>query len=77
VDGHEAPLVLESATRHDVREEDALHAWAFSIDAYHLGEGMVMYIGPSRSGELLEVGVVEWHGAVAIVHVPARPKFLR
>jgi hypothetical protein len=75
---HQAPVVLESAARHGVNEDDARHAWAFAIDAYTIGEGMVMYIGPSRSGELLEVGVVEWHGLLAIVHaMPARPKFLR
>jgi hypothetical protein len=39
---------------------------------------MVMYVGPDRSGALLEFGVVEWHDEVAIVHaMPARAKFLR
>jgi hypothetical protein len=74
----EEPVVLESAARHGVSEDDALHAWAFAIDAYNVGEGMVMYIGPDRSGALLEVGVVEWHEVVAIVHaMPARPQFQR
>ncbi len=74
----EDPVVLESATRHGVAEDDALHAWAFAKDAYNVGEGMVMYIGPDSSGDLLEVGVVEWHNILAIVHaMPARPKFLR
>lgn len=36
-----------------------MHAWAFAIDMYEVGEGMVMYIGPSRSGDLLEVGVID------------------
>jgi hypothetical protein len=75
---YDEPLVLESAKRHGVGEADALHAWAFAIDAYRVGDGMVMYIGPSRSGNLLEVGVVDWHGIVAIAHaMPARDKFLR
>lgn len=61
-----------------VADEDALHAWAFAIDAYTVSEGMVMYIGPDRAGNLLEIGVVEWHDGLAIVHaMPARPKFLR
>ncbi|MFT4745790.1 MAG: hypothetical protein ACI9AD_001646 [Nitriliruptoraceae bacterium] len=73
----EPPLVLSSSGRHDVRAEDALHAWAFAVDVYVLGDGMVMYIGPDRSGNLLEVGVVEWHEDVALVHaMPARKKFL-
>jgi len=74
----EAPLVLQSAARHGIAEQDALHAWAFAIDAYNVGQGMVMYIGPDRAGNLLEIGVVEWHHGLAIVHVMrARPRFLR
>lgn len=74
----ELPIVLASAIRHGVAEDDAVHAWAFAVDAYTLREGMVMYIGPNRAGNLLEIGVVEWHDQLAIVHaMPARPKFLR
>lgn len=74
----EEPVVLESAGRHGVPEEDALHGWAFASDSYDVGEGMVLYIGPDRSGNLLEVGVVDWFGTVAIAHaMPARDKFLR
>jgi len=74
----EAPLVLQSVARHGVAEQDALHAWAFAIDAYNVGQGMVMYIGPDRAGNLLEIGVVEWHDGLAIVHaMRARPRFLR
>lgn len=69
--------MLESALRHGIAEEDALHAWAFATTAYHVSNEMVMYIGPSRSGALLEVGVVDWHGDIAIVHaMRARKKFL-
>jgi hypothetical protein len=74
----EAPIVVASAARHGVASEDALHAWAFAVDAYILSEEMVMYIGPDRAGNLLEVGVVEWHEELAIVHaMPARPRFWR
>lgn len=39
---------------------------------------MVLYIGPDRAARLLEVGVVEWHEELAIVHaMPARLRFLR
>ena len=72
------PIVLQSAARHGVAEADALHAWAFAIDSYTLEEHMIIYIGPDRAGRLLEVGIVEWHEALAIVHaMPARSKFLR
>ena len=74
----EAPIVLQSAARHGIAESDALHAWAFAVDVYDLGKGLVMYIGPDRAGNLLEVGVVDWHDELAIVHaMRARPKFLR
>ncbi|WP_276320674.1 hypothetical protein [Phytoactinopolyspora endophytica] len=43
-----------------------------------MDEGMVMYIGPDRSGGLLEVGTVDWYGTIAIVHaMSARDRFLR
>lgn len=72
------PLALESAGRHGVDPEDAKHAWAFAIDVWHVDEGMAMYVGPNCAGLLLEVGVVEWHETIAIVHaMPARDKFLR
>lgn len=72
------PLVLESATRHGVDAPDALHAWAYAIDAFMLADGLVMYIGPDRAGTFLEVGLVDWYGELAIVHaMPARPRFLR
>lgn len=72
------PLVLQSATRHRVAPADALHAWAYAHDAFALGDGLVMYVGPDRSGRLLEIGLVDWHGELAIVHaMPARPQFLR
>lgn len=72
------PIVLESAGRHGVADEDALHAWAFATDSYQVDHGMVLYIGPDRSARFLEVGVIDWHGNLAIVHaMPARQKFLR
>lgn len=77
MDGDE-PIVVGSAARHGVAESDAFHAWAFAIDSYEVDEGMVLYIGPDTSGGLLEIGVVEWYGTVAIVHaMPARAEFLR
>jgi hypothetical protein len=37
-----------------------------------------MFIGPSRAGEPLEVGVVEDDAGVAVIHaMPARAKFLK
>ena len=74
----ELPTLLESASRHGIAESDAVHAWAFSIDAYMVDDGFVTYLGPDRAENLLEAGVVEWHGQIPIVHaMRARPRFLR
>jgi hypothetical protein len=55
-----------------------LHAWAFATDVFELSEEMVLYVGPDRAGNMLEVGVVEWHEDWAIAHaMRARPRFLR
>jgi len=57
-----------------------LHALRFAIHHFRQDDNMVMYIGPSRTGELVEVGVVIWWGgelAVAHAMCPAREKYLR
>lgn len=40
---------------------------------------MTMFIGPDETGTLVEVGVIEWHGVLAVAHAmrPARAKYLR
>ena len=74
----EPPIVLHSALRHAVEELDMLHAWAFASHSYDLGDGLVMFIGPDRAGNILEVGLIEWHGTIAVAHaMRARPRFLR
>lgn len=71
-------LFLASASRHGVGEPDALHALRNAIDAYDVGNDMTMFVGPGTNGALLEIGVVTWHGATAVVHaMRARPRYLR
>lgn len=75
----EGPVVAESAHRHGVAEADMLHALRFAIAHVRQDDDMVMFIGPDRAGNLIEVGVVTWHGILAIVHAmsPARDKYLK
>lgn len=56
-----------------------LHALRFSVRHFVQDDSMSMFIGPDESGVLVEVGVIEWHGVLAIAHAirPARPKYLR
>jgi len=74
------PIILESALRHGVSEDDMLHALRFATHHVRQAEDMVMFIGPDRAGALIEVGIVIWWGGeLAIAHAmsPARPKYLR
>ena len=77
----EQPIILESAHRHGVSEEDMLHALQFAIHHVRQDDDMVMFVGPDASGnELVEVGVVIWRGWRAC-HRPryaaARDKYRR
>lgn len=67
-----------SAYKHDVRDDDMLHAYRLHWRAFETDDPMVtMFVGPSRSGEPLEVGVVVDEEGGAIIHaMPARDKFL-
>lgn len=71
-------VVLESARRHGVGEADMLHAVEHALKVVPQDDGVTMYIGPARSShQMLEIGIVTWHGLAAINHaMPARPKYL-
>ncbi|MGZ6526611.1 MAG: hypothetical protein ACXVES_05400 [Actinomycetota bacterium] len=73
------PVIAPSARRHGVEDEDMLHTYRNATDAWSLEEGLVMLVGPDRSGAMLEIGVVRAEdGTPVIVHaMNARPKFLR
>ena len=55
-----------------------LHAVRNSLAAFETDDpAVIMFIGPSRSAQLLEVGVVIDDEGVAVIHaMDARPKFL-
>lgn len=73
------PVIVPSARRHGVDEEDMMHAYRNATDAWALDEGLVMLVDPDRSGAPLEIGVVRSDDSTpVIVHaMKARPKFLR
>lgn len=68
-----------SARKHDVHDEDMLHALRHHLQAFETDDPAVtMFIGPSTTGEPLEIGVVDDEDGVAIIHaMAARPKFLK
>jgi len=74
------PLILESAKRHGIADEDMLHAYAFAVAWFvddSSGRPLEMYIGPARTGMvLLEIGVAqrEDYDAICIVHAMTATK---
>jgi len=73
------PVIAPSARKHGVEDEDMLHAYRNATDAWHVDDGLVMLVGPDRSGVLMEIGVVRADdGTPVIVHaMRVRSKFLR
>lgn len=71
------PVILDSARKHGVEDEDMLHTYRNPIRVFDLGD-LVMLIGADRNGRLLEVGIAEGEGVEFIIHsMPARSKFIR
>jgi hypothetical protein len=72
------PVIVESARRHGIDDEDLLHAYRNTTKAWSLEEGFVMLVGPDRSGRLIEIGFVRGDDmTTVIVHaMKARRKFL-
>lgn len=70
------PVILASARKHQVSDDDMLHAYRNPIRVFDLGD-LDMLIGPDTAARLLEIGVSDAEGIEFIVHaMPARPKFL-
>jgi hypothetical protein len=71
------PVILASARKHGVADEDMTHAYHHPIRVLLLDD-LTMLLGPDLSARLLEVGVSNREGIDFIVHaMPARPKFTR
>jgi hypothetical protein len=71
------PIISSSAHRHDISNEDMLHALRNPVWVTELDDGFTMFAGPARDGTLLEVGVVDSSDGPVIIHANlARPKYL-
>ncbi|MCP4968038.1 MAG: hypothetical protein GY926_22740 [bacterium] len=71
------PVILGSARKHGVGDNDMLHAYRNPIRIFDLDD-LVMLIGADESGRLFEIGVVAGEGIDFIVHaMEAQPRFLR
>jgi hypothetical protein len=71
------PVILTSARKHRVGDNDMLHAYRHPIRVFELDD-LIMLIGADEAGRLLEIGVAMGEGVEFIVHaMAARPRFLR
>lgn len=70
--------IIDSARRHGIPDEEMLHALRLPQIERDLDEGVTMITGPSRDGDLLEIGVLDHEGEdPTIIHADhARPQFL-
>lgn len=72
------PVIAEAARKHQVSNEDILHAYRNPIRAWDMGEGFTMILGVNQSAILLEIGYIRSGASIVIVHaMRARKKFLR
>lgn len=68
-----------SARKHGVPDEDMIHAIRHHWRAFETDDpDVTMFVGPSRTAEPLEVGVVSDEDGIGVIHaMPARRKFLK
>lgn len=71
------PVIIASARKHGVTDEQILHAYRNPIRVLDFDD-LTMIVGADDAGRPLEVGLVSAEGLEFIVHaMPARPKFMR
>ncbi len=72
------PTIAPSAGRHGIDHADILHAFDHPMWIEHLDERLLVVVGPDATGQLLEIGSVEWLDGPVVVHaMHARAKYLR
>jgi hypothetical protein len=70
------PVILASARKHGITDDDMLHAYRHPIRVFDLDD-LDMLVGADTAGRMLEIGVTAAEGVEFIVHaMAARPKFL-
>jgi hypothetical protein len=59
--------IYNSARKHGVADDDINHATAFAVVAGEQDDGKILYLGPDRAGNLLEVVTVARDDGTEIV----------
>jgi len=75
----EKAVIAPSARKHGIQDKEMHHALRHHWDVTSSQDPEVlMYVGPSTTGELLEIGVVIDPDYPMVIHaMTARPKYLR
>ena len=61
--------IYESARRHGIADEDMWHAVEFALAVGEGDDAKVLYVGPDRAGNLLEVvSVAREDGSEIVIH---------
>ena len=73
-------VILPSARKRGYADDDLLHAVEHAVDQFIQEDGMTMFVGPNRAGNLMEVGVItltDCRDAIAHAMRPPRTKYVR
>lgn len=70
--------IAQTARKHDIADEEMLHAVRNAIAQWRLDDELTMRVGPARDGELLEVGVlgIDTDDPVIVHAMRARTQYL-
>ena len=61
--------IYRSARRHGIADEDILHAVEHALAVGEQDDGKVLYLGPDRAGNVLEVvSVAREDGSEVVIH---------
>ncbi|MGE3449458.1 MAG: toxin [Microbacteriaceae bacterium] len=61
--------IYQSARRHGIEDEDILHAVEHALAVGEQDDAKVLYLGPDRAGNLLEViAVAREDGSEVVIH---------
>jgi hypothetical protein len=75
----ELAAIAPSARKHGISDEDMIHALRHHLFPMATEDPeVIIYVGPSRTAEPLEIGVLDDDDGLAVIHaMPARQKFLK
>lgn len=70
--------IVQTARKHDITDDDMLHAVRNPIAQWQLDDDFTMRVGPARNGYLLKIGIlgIDTDDPVIVHAMRARPQYL-